>query len=70
MEKGRYTSVQDNPLVVSKAFRVEPIYEAAVEGDEVCLEALSRVGHYLGIALANIANLFKSRADYFEQCYG
>lgn len=70
MEKGRYTSVQDNPLVTSKAFRVEPIYEAAVEGDEVCLEALSRVGHYLGIALANIANLFNPERIILSSAMG
>jgi len=70
MEKGRYTSVQDDPLINCKAFRVEPIYEAAVEGDEVCLEALSRVGHYLGIAIANIANLFNPERIILSSAMG
>lgn len=58
IKKNRKSSVAKDPKVMDGAFRVEPIYSAAVEGDELCLEALSRVGRYLGVALANINNLY------------
>lgn len=70
ISKGRHTSVADDPLVTSGAFRVEPIYEAAVEGDEVCFEALTNVGHYLGVALANITNLFNPERIILSSAMG
>ena len=39
IKKGRLSKVTDNGAIINDAFRVEPIYEAAVEGDEICLEA-------------------------------
>ena len=34
------------------------VYQAAVEGDEVCLEALERAALYIGVGLANLINIF------------
>lgn len=34
------------------------IYQAAIEGDEVCLEALDRVAFNLGMGVANLINIF------------
>lgn len=67
---GRKTVVASNSAVTGEAFRVEPIYEAAVEGDEVSLEALSNVGKYLGIALANINNLFNPERIVLSSAMG
>lgn len=55
--KGRASSLKDNEILYNEAFRVEPVYEAALEGDELALEALKEIGSYLGTALANITNL-------------
>ncbi|CUH95285.1 hypothetical protein P22_1355 [Propionispora sp. 2/2-37] len=33
------------------------VYQAAVEGDEICLEALERAAFYLGVGLANLINV-------------
>jgi predicted NBD/HSP70 family sugar kinase len=38
--------------------RHDLIYQAAIEGDEVCLEALDQAALYLGIGVANLINIF------------
>lgn len=60
----------DNIAILSDAFRVEPIYEAAVEGDEICLEALNRVGKYLGITLANLYNMINPQRIVVSSAMG
>lgn len=68
--EGRDTSVKDNKEILDDAFRVEPIYEAAVQGDELCLEALNRVGKYLGGALANLCNLMNPERVILSSAMG
>ncbi len=60
----------DSPEVNRDAFRIEPIYEAAVKGDAVCLEALQRVGNYLGATLANISNLINPERIVLSSALG
>lgn len=70
IKKGRETSVATNQDILDNAFRVEPIYEAAVEGDEVCLEALNRVGKYLGVTLANLYNIINPQRIVISSVMG
>lgn len=70
IKKGRETSVATNQDILANAFRVEPIYEAAVEGDEVCLEALNRVGKYLGVTLANLYNIINPQRIVISSVMG
>lgn len=70
IKKGRLSKVTDNIAILSDAFRVEPIYEAAVEGDEICLEALNRVGKYLGIILANLYNMINPQRIVVSSAMG
>jgi predicted NBD/HSP70 family sugar kinase len=37
---------------------METVVEAAEAGDERVLEALAETGHYLGVGIANIVNIF------------
>jgi predicted NBD/HSP70 family sugar kinase len=53
-EMSRLTMVEDG--IISKPYDL--IYQAAVEGDEVCLEALDQVALYLGVGIANLINIF------------
>lgn len=54
---GKKSSLQDNEIISRESFRVEPIYEAAVAGDELALEAMSHIGYYLGMAIVSVINL-------------
>lgn len=57
IKAGRSSQVENQEEVFSPAFSAEPIFQAAVAGDKVSLEAIDRVGRYLGISLANVTNL-------------
>ncbi|MBM6824272.1 ROK family transcriptional regulator [Veillonella magna] len=70
IKAGRPCAVADSPEVNRDAFRIEPIYEAAVKGDAVCLEALKRVGNYLGATLANISNLINPERIVLSSALG
>ena len=70
IKKGRESSVATNPDILANAFRVEPIYEAAVEGDALCLEALNRVGKYLGVTLANLYNIINPQRIVISSVMG
>lgn len=70
IKKGRLSKVETNQDILADAFRVEPIYEAAVEGDEICLEALNRVGKYLGITLANLYNMINPQRIILSSAMG
>ncbi len=56
MLKGRQTSLAGNALVFGDSFSGEPIYEAALVGDELAIEAVQIASRYLGMAIANITN--------------
>jgi predicted NBD/HSP70 family sugar kinase len=72
MARGRKSLVTDLEEVVAKegAQRLsiveegtvsnlhDLVYQAALEGDEVCLEALDRAALYLGTGIANLINIF------------
>lgn len=70
IKKGRDSMVADNSDILAEAFRVEPIYEAAVEGDAICLEALNQVGKYLGVTLANLYNIINPQRIVISSVMG
>ena len=55
-ELGRYPS--SSLQSIADSLTSEKIYRAAIEGDEVALEVFRRAGSYLGIAMANVVNIF------------
>lgn len=55
--QGRQTILKGNENIESEDFKVTPIYEAAIAGDEVALECIMRASTYLGVAMANLINL-------------
>ena len=56
--QGRYTSLIEKSGHDLRYITPAMIAEAASEGDEVSLETLEETGYYLGIAVANIINIF------------
>jgi len=40
----------------------EIVYKTALEGDTLCREAFRETGHYLGIGIANVVNIFSPEA--------
>lgn len=70
VENGVESTIVNHPVVFEESFRVEPIYEEAVKGDKLCLDALSKVGYYLGVALANMTNLINPERIILSSAMG
>ena len=68
--KGAKTGLAKNAQVCGENFCAEPIYEAALNGDEVASEALQFVGRHLGIALTNINNLVNPERIVLSCAFG
>lgn len=54
---GAESSLKNHPELFTPRFKVQPVYEAAVEGDAVAMAAVKKAGKYLGIAISNLVNL-------------
>ncbi len=45
-------------LQENEAITISEIQQAALSGDELCVKTYKRVGHFLGIGIANLINIF------------
>ncbi len=70
LNKGRPSLLKDDITILQDAFKVEPIYDAALKGDELALEALHEAGYYLGVALANTTNFLNPERIVLSSAMG